>query len=85
MENENSVIQTSQVSEEIINEKDLPYLLEKHENEGLKSIEATDYQAALVEFKRIEEIMESISAQGGSVKSEYIISTLHNISYCHQQ
>ena len=85
MENDNSIISISNISEEVISEKDLPCLLENYENQGLKYIENFECLNALNQFKRMEEIMESISAQGGLMNSDHIIATLHNLAFCSQE
>lgn len=85
MENENSIIDISNVSEEIVSENDLPCLLENYESQALRLLENFEFAEALGHFRRVEDIIESISTQGGMMNSEYIVSTLHNIAYCYQQ
>lgn len=75
----------SYIQEEIISEKELPSILYSLENQALVQIQNNDLNGALSSLKRSEEIMESISTQGGIVSSEYIIGTLHNIAFCYQE
>ena len=82
---ENSIIDLSNTSESLICEKELPSLLENYESQAMKLIEKCDYHNALLQFKRIEEIMENISAQGGTMNNEFIISTMQNIAFCYQE
>ena len=85
MEIEDSIVCISNASEEIVSEKDVPCLVENYESQALKYIESQEYSSALAQLKRIEDIIESISAQGGTLNSEYSISILHNIAFCHQE
>jgi hypothetical protein len=75
----------SNISEEIISENEVPSFLSSLESQALLYIQNKDLTAALNCLKRSEEVMESISTQGGTVFSEYVVATLHNIAYCYQE
>lgn len=83
--NENSIFDVSNQSDEIVSENDLPCLLEDFEKQGLASVESRNYAEALQKFKRAEEIMETVIAQGGVIKNEMILSVLHNTALCYQE
>jgi hypothetical protein len=85
MENLRTNNEISNFSEEIISEKDLPSYLSSLELQALLHIQSNDISNGLLILKRCEEIMESISAQGGILSSNMVISILHNISYCYQE
>lgn len=85
MENKKSRFESSIFTEEIITENDLPSYLLSLESQALSHIQNQDLQSALSSLKTSEEMMESISMQGGSLNSENIISILHNIAYCYQE
>lgn len=85
MENQRSHFDISNVSDEIITEKELPSYLLSLESQAHQHIQNNDLISALSALKRSEEIMESISLQGGSLSSELVISIPHNISYCYQK
>jgi len=85
MENQRTNHEISNFSEEIISEKDLPSYLSSLESQALLHIQNSDLQTALMVLKRSEEIMESISAQGGMLSSALVISILHNIAFCYQE
>ena len=85
MENPKQSIDLSHISEEIISESDLPSFLQSLESQALVFIQNNDLTAALSTLKRSEEVIESITTQGGVVSSDVIISTLHNIAYCYQE
>ena len=75
----------SNFSEEMISEKDLPSYLSSLELQALLHIQNQDISNSLQILKRSEEIMESISAQGGVLSSSMVISILHNLAYCYQK
>ena len=85
MENQKNFLDISNVSEEVIHENELPSFLNALENQALIYIQNNELTRALAALKRSEEVMESISTQGGMLSSEHIISTLHNIAYCYQE
>lgn len=78
-------VDVSHMSDEVIRENELPLFLITLENQALTCIQNRDLSTALGILKRIEEVMEAISTQGGVVSSEMIVSTLHNITYCYQE
>lgn len=85
MDNQKTNYDFSKYSEEVISEKDLPSYLCSLESQALVYIQNNDLQTALSVLKRSEEIMESISAQGGMLSNALVISILHNIAFCYQE
>jgi hypothetical protein len=85
MNSENSIINISHASTELISEEDSEVLLLNYEGQSLKLIELKDYDSALVYLKKSQETIESIIAQGGLIKKEIIISLLQNTAFCYQE
>ena len=85
MRSRDSIADMSQISSELINEDDLEVLLANYEGQALKFAELNDYESALKYLKKSQETMESITAQGGLIRCEFIISLLHNTAFCYQE
>ena len=68
---------TDRIPEDII-----PQMIKKYENHALDLIELGKKKEALIHLKQCENLLESLSAQGGLIKKSLIISILNNITYC---
>ena len=68
--------------DEVIGNKELPIVLKHLESESIAHMKAGNYAVALTYLKRTEEIIESVTTQGGLADKDIVLSVIHNMAVC---
>jgi len=63
----------------------LTTLFQDTQAEALQSLENGDLSSALQRFQENEELLESAKLRRVQVDEDFVLVTLHNLAYCHQQ
>lgn len=71
--------------DEEVPEVELLKVLDTLRTETLLKFNKHEYKSAIVFLKKSEELLEAMMTQGGSIKHDEVLLTLHNLAFCYQK
>lgn len=68
-----------------ISEGDVPKVLNEYQVVSEELHQHSEYADALEALRYSQELLETVSSQGGAIDPKFVICTLHNMAVCHQK
>ena len=73
------------IEQDALPENELFKILKNLQNESFNKFSKNDFKSAIIYLKKSEELLEAMMTQGGEIKHDEILVTLHNLGFCYQK